>query len=563
MQESAHQGQTFCLAATLDLLDPLRKQFRVFLERAGVGVLEVEHWITIFTEAVVNAVIHGSRCDPSKSIRVSWAVDSSGVTLDVEDSGSGPPYEKTKHTELPRDPYSTQGRGLFIIEEFCDSVKHWRSEQGYRLSIRCRHKNVNPELASDPVLDQALEEITLCYESLAAFYRLGDTLIESRGVDDFFNQSMPDLERLVHADSIQFFVGEGLHQSLLDAFKGVPFYVGTICSECRCKGVAENGVEYIWEHPEEIKSDPCFEKYGCGIMYPVKARGEVFGILALARHTSDPHFNAAELNTIRTFGDLSGIALAHANNAITREREQRAMQEVAIAAQLQDTLFPVPHLDGASSREAFFAERRSAREVGGDYLDACVTANGGRLFVAADVMGKGVSAAFFASMLRTALHINLEKSDSLLDHMALLNQVLCSQVGDLTLFATCSLIYISEDFTRLDVLNAGHCPILILNDGVIHEVKASGPPLGFFDKTDCVVESFKLGKEAGVIVVTDGLFEWEHEGSIWGWNAFLNYVKPEHFYKPHVLWDSLRALIESESEERMDDQALLSWALKR
>ena len=563
MQESTHQGQTFRLAATLDLLDPLRKQFRMFLERAGVVSSEADRWMTIFTEAVVNAVIHGCRSDPSKSIKVSWAANDGEVTLDVEDSGSGPPYERTRHIELPRDPYSTQGRGLFIIKEFCDSVEHWRSEQGYRLSIRCRYEDVASGLSSDPVLDQALEEITLCYESLAAFYRLGDTLIESKGVDEFFNQSMPDLERLVRADSIQFFVGEGLHGSLLDAFKGVPFYVGTICDECRCMSVAENGVEYIWEHPEEIKSDPCFDKYGCGIMYPVKARGEVLGVLALTRHESNPHFNAAELNTIRTFGDLSGIALAHANNAITREREQRAMQEVEIAAQLQDTLFPVPRLDGASSKEVFFANRRSAREVGGDYLDACVTSDGGRIFVAADVMGKGVSAAFFASMLRTALHIDLRKTDSLLEHMALLNQVLCSQVGDLTLFATCSLVYVSSDFSRLEVVNAGHCPVLVLNEGVISEVKPSGPPLGLFDDMNCVVESFDLSKEAGFILVTDGLFEWEDEGVVWGWDAFSNYVKPEHFYKPKFLWNSLRTLMESGSEERVDDQALLSWALKK
>lgn len=105
MQESTHQGQTFRLAATLDLLDPLRKQFRVFLERAGVVSSEADRWMTIFTEAVVNAVIHGCRSDASKSIKVSWAANDGEVTLDVEDSGSGPPCERTKNIELQCPPH--------------------------------------------------------------------------------------------------------------------------------------------------------------------------------------------------------------------------------------------------------------------------------------------------------------------------------------------------------------------------------------------------------------------------------------------------------------------------
>jgi serine phosphatase RsbU (regulator of sigma subunit)/anti-sigma regulatory factor (Ser/Thr protein kinase) len=563
MQESTHSGQTFRLAATLDLLDPLRQQFLLFLKRMGVSHAEMDRWMFVFTEAVVNAIVHGSHNDPRASITVSWSAKKDEVMLEVEDSGSGPPHECTQRVELPRDAHAMQGRGLFMIHHFCDTVQHWRSEGKYRLVACCRHENVTSEQVNDLILDQALEEITLCYESLAAFYRLGDALIESKGMDAFFKQSMPDLERLVHADSIQFFASDRLHGSLLEAFEGVSFYVGTIDQAFQCARVAEDSMEYVWELPEEVSADPRFKQYGCGIMYPVKARRDVLGVLVITRYPGAPHFNAAELNTIRTFGDLTGIALAHADNAITREREQRAMQEVAIAVQLQDTLFPVPELRQASPREIFFAKRRSAREVGGDYLDACVTADGGRLFVVADVMGKGVSAAFFASMLRTALHIDLRKTDALLDHMTLLNQVLCSQVGDLTLFATCALVRVLGDFSKIEVVNAGHCPVLLLNEGQIKEIKPSGPPLGLFEDMSCVVESFDLKPDMGITLVTDGLFEWERNGVIWGWDAFLDFIKPEHFYRPQLLWERLQTLIKTGNEDRMDDQALLSWTWKK
>ena len=70
-------------------------------------------------------------------------------------------------------------------------------------------------------------------------------------------------------------------------------------------------------------------------------------------------------------------------------------------------LLPLPKLDPHKSW-SFFAERNMSQKVSGDYVDAHLTEKGDLFLITADVMGKGISAAFLAAMIRTAFHINTE-----------------------------------------------------------------------------------------------------------------------------------------------------------
>ncbi|HCR37401.1 MAG TPA: hypothetical protein DIU37_04560 [Opitutae bacterium] len=560
MQDAPMCGHTVRLAADLDLLDAVRERFCVFLRGVGISKEAYDQWTLVFTEALANAIVHGSQGDARKWVDVSWSTRGDELCLEVADSGSGPSQEQVDAKSLPQDPYEAHGRGLFIIQELCDTVEHWRSRLGYRMCAKKKHPGLLACQEQDPVFQQALEEITLCYESLAAFYRLGDSLIESKEVSEFLSQAMPDLMRLVHADRAFLFAEKNLESVLYQDLEVLDFFCGRVPNAGKTTQVAQSGMEWVWENKEEASGDHGYAPYTCGLCYPVKAKGHVLAVVTLVRSESEAHFNAAELSTIRTFGDLFGIAMAHADNLIARERDQRAVQEIKIAAELQDALFPVPTLQGDDVGR-FFARRVSAREVGGDYVDACKTVSGDLIFLMADVMGKGVPAAFFAAMLRTALHINVNKSASLTELMGFLNQVLCSQVRDLSYFATCALARITKDRRHLEIVNAGHCPVLVLQGGDIKSVQPSAPPLGLFVDAKYALEPFNLDSSMGLLMVTDGLFEWEKDGSIWGWDAFIKSITPQSFLDPDGLWRSLDALMAGHVEMPPDDQTMLCWTL--
>ncbi|OYV47227.1 MAG: hypothetical protein B7X06_03170, partial [Verrucomicrobia bacterium 21-51-4] len=234
-----------------------------------------------------------------------------------------------------------------------------------------------------------------------------------------------------------------------------------------------------------------------------------------------------------------------------------------IAAELQDTLLPIPQLP-PSSRWDLFVQRKSAREVGGDYVDACIGPRGELYLVIIDVMGKGVGAAFLAAMLRTALHIHVKFSEDLHSLIVSLNATLCEQLGDLTMFATCAIACIESDLKSMHVVNAGHCPVLLMDSAdKLISMDPSGPPIGLFKDAAYTVDSLALHGGEKLLMVTDGLYEWPFEQGIWGWEALLKFLNPGYFDQPKRLWDDLQKRIRlgHEGADPSDDQTLLAWRI--
>ena len=301
--------------------------------------------------------------------------------------------------------------------------------------------------------------------------------------------------------------------------------------------------------------------FACGICTPVQAGGVRQGVLTVARN-SLPYFNAGELNTIRTFADLIGIAVVSANNTLARSREARALRELEIASEMQNNLLPIPrdrHGDGWE----LFARREGAREVAGDHVEVATSPDGDLYLVCIDVMGKGVSAAFLAAIFRTAFYLSIEFTPSLDELADKLNRVLIQQMGELTMFATCAIARVCPDHSHVDLINAGHCPVILRQaDRTLVQIDPSGPPLGLFAESAYAVERHPLGDGDALVMVTDGLYEWEVGGDVWGWEAFLGFYQRNAEATPEAFWRSLCHEIAchgDDESEASDDRTILYW----
>ena len=105
------------------LLEPLRDPQE--LNRIELGL----------HEALVNAVMHGNSCDPTKMLRVRRIMTPNWFILQIQDQGEGlPSYSRI--SSLPAQVDAESGRGLFLIHECFDDVR-W-SAKGNRLQIACR-----------------------------------------------------------------------------------------------------------------------------------------------------------------------------------------------------------------------------------------------------------------------------------------------------------------------------------------------------------------------------------------------------------------------------------------
>ena len=83
-------------------------------------------------EALINAVTHGNKLDPQKSIRVRRIITPKWCVWQIQDQGNGLEIKKRIY-KLPKKISNINGRGLYIINECFDDIR-W-SNKGNRLQL--------------------------------------------------------------------------------------------------------------------------------------------------------------------------------------------------------------------------------------------------------------------------------------------------------------------------------------------------------------------------------------------------------------------------------------------
>ena len=102
------------------LLEPIKRSQSSYLIKLGLH------------EALVNAVKHGNKLDPSKNIRVRRIITPNWCVWQIQDQGNGLEITKRNYN-LPKKLNSINGRGLYIINECFDDIR-W-SNKGNRLQV--------------------------------------------------------------------------------------------------------------------------------------------------------------------------------------------------------------------------------------------------------------------------------------------------------------------------------------------------------------------------------------------------------------------------------------------
>ena len=89
------------------------------------------YWlVTALREAAANAIRHGNRQDPEKSVMVDFRIYDSKVTIRVEDEGEGFDLEAIPDPTDPDYLLRPSGRGIFYMRQFMTHVEYSRSPGG-------------------------------------------------------------------------------------------------------------------------------------------------------------------------------------------------------------------------------------------------------------------------------------------------------------------------------------------------------------------------------------------------------------------------------------------------
>jgi anti-sigma regulatory factor (Ser/Thr protein kinase) len=89
----------------------------------GVAEADIEMIDLVLREALVNAIVHGNRCDPQKTVRVSVAVNRKcDLFLSVKDSGAGFDPDTVADPTAAENVLLPHGRGIFLMRQLMDEV---------------------------------------------------------------------------------------------------------------------------------------------------------------------------------------------------------------------------------------------------------------------------------------------------------------------------------------------------------------------------------------------------------------------------------------------------------
>jgi phosphoserine phosphatase RsbU/P len=231
-------------------------------------------------------------------------------------------------------------------------------------------------------------------------------------------------------------------------------------------------------------------------------RGRLLGVLYLDSRRPAA-FSSLDHQILDALAMEAASILDNARLVEQERQRERLEQELSIARDIQQALLPVgfrdfPHL-------AVTGVNYPCLAVGGDYFDVFPLSDSRTAFLIADVSGKGLGAALLTAMLQgalTGMTIGVDPA-RIFD---LINRFLCehSEVGR---YAT--MFFGVLDFNgRVDFINAGHPPPLLLRRGEVTEPFLEGCyPLGLIPEAHFVTARVELQSDDTLILFSDGVTE--------------------------------------------------------
>lgn len=236
---------------------------------------------------------------------------------------------------------------------------------------------------------------------------------------------------------------------------------------------------------------------------------------------------------------------------IEQKEKERLESELAIAQEVQETLFPT-HSQAMDSLDVY-GFCKPARRVSGDYYDFLVLGQEKLGIAIGDVSGKGISAALLMATIHSAVRayqfgqaiasqpmmetpnvVGDRRSDSPMTLSAmiespakilsLLNRHLFRSTQP-EKYATLFLAVYDGGRRTLTYANGGHLPPFIAgDDGTIRKLEVSGTVIGLFDNASYEDRVLELNPGDILVAFSDGMIEPENEFGEFGEDRLVELI---------------------------------------
>jgi phosphoserine phosphatase RsbU/P len=239
-------------------------------------------------------------------------------------------------------------------------------------------------------------------------------------------------------------------------------------------------------------------------------------------------------------------------------KQQRALEyDLELAAQIHHGQLPAANPTIPGWLVAY--HYRPAGVIGGDYFDVLSDGKGGTYFLIADVSGKGVSAAMLTANLRAVFRALIPLGldvEQLLTHA---NRLFCESKLPMQ-YATVIFGHASAA-GKMQVVNAGHLPALLVRRNEIKLLESDCIPLGMFSDQPFKATTHALELGDLLVLFTDGISEAQDpSGREYGMTKLQALVQEGVDRCPEEMVKAFRECLEAfrAGAEQSDDETVLA-----
>jgi sigma-B regulation protein RsbU (phosphoserine phosphatase) len=203
---------------------------------------------------------------------------------------------------------------------------------------------------------------------------------------------------------------------------------------------------------------------------------------------------------------VARICLSH----LSEEQQHAIERDLSLASTIQGKLLPtaVTHLPGWEIVHRY----QPLGLVSGDICDVIKSDAdpGEAFFLFGDVSGKGVAASLLMSHLHAIFRSLAGTGMPLARLVERANRLFCE--GTMSLHYATLVWGQLDSGGHLEICNAGHCPPMLIGEGGVTCVEATGLPVGLFYSTAYEARQLHLQPGDTLLLYTDGLTETHNSG---------------------------------------------------
>ena len=137
------QWHTVRIASQLGFMGDVEQRILEGLRSKGLSNRQVFSVRLALEEAVANAIKHGNKMDPTKTVTIRYLIGNADVRIEVSDEGTGFDTARVPDPTQPDRLELPHGRGVMLMRAYMDKVEY--NEKGNTVRMKLNTCQGAPE----------------------------------------------------------------------------------------------------------------------------------------------------------------------------------------------------------------------------------------------------------------------------------------------------------------------------------------------------------------------------------------------------------------------------------